>query len=349
MPNTKAPPDIYGQKALPPLKDEFQSLTQEHCASHGTPHNTPELPGKSSSLLQGAHREVTPRPQTYINKPLCTSPSPWGPILLWGFPEHWMFFPVSACRGKSFVVFSYSRMKSEEQKLLVFSASSLSPSKVSMKKHRLLFLPIHLPINTQIIPETRSLPPLKPSRETAHTYLHTISALKHGTSYRAFEGTTTFRRRRLKWLGKLMEHNSHGDFLSTSQQTQNELTHLSTEPQHQNTIPRNVCMLYVANAIRSACTRRQCSNDTMTRSVNFTAPAQTFFPSSRHKHAKWDPNSTTSQPWHHAVADPTIWLERFFSPSATYHLTLHKRRLMTIISTNYKRHLPAVTELKPAR
>lgn len=41
-----------------------------------------------------------------------------------------------------------------------------------------------------------------------------------------------------------MEHNSHGDFLSTSQQTQNELTHLSTEPQHQNAIPRNVFMLH---------------------------------------------------------------------------------------------------------
>lgn len=167
-----------------------------------------------------------------MNKPLRTSPSLWVPILLWGFPEHWMCFPVSACRGKSFVVFSYSRMNSEEQKLLAFSVSSSSPKKVSMKKHRLLFLPIHLPINTQITPETRSSPPLKSSRETVHTDLHTISALKHCTSHRAFEGTTTFRRRRLKWLGKLMEHNSHRDFLSTSQQTQNELTHLSTEPQH---------------------------------------------------------------------------------------------------------------------
>lgn len=175
VPNTKAPPDIYGQKALPHLKGEFQSLTQEHWTSHGTPHgghnNTPELPGQSSSWLQSGHREVTPRPQTYMNKPLHTSPSPWGPIFTSAFPRTLNVFPSISLQGQELSRVFIFKDEFRRTKTTCFQCVILMnrPNKVSMEKHRLLFITIYLPINTQrITPETRSLPPLKPSGDTAH-------------------------------------------------------------------------------------------------------------------------------------------------------------------------------------
>lgn len=78
---------------------------------------------------------------------------------------------------------------------------------------------------------------------------------------------------------------------------------------------------------------RERRNNTMKKVNKFLAPTQTFFfPSSRRKHAKWDPNFTKSQPWHRATADITIWLERFFSPSASYRLTSCKQRALRPLS-----------------
>lgn len=54
-------------------------------------------------------------------------------------------------------------------------------------------------------------------------------------------GDGIFRKTCSKWLGKLMKHDSRGDFLSTSQWRQNELTCLSIAPQSvRNITPRNV-------------------------------------------------------------------------------------------------------------
>lgn len=80
---------------------------------------------------------------------------------------------------------------------------------------------------------------------------------------------------------------------------------------------------------------RECRNNTMKKVNKFLAPTQTFFfPSSRRKHAKWDPNFTKSQPWHQTTADITIWLERFFSPSASYRLTSCKQHVLRPLSAS---------------
>lgn len=62
------------------------------------------------------------------------------------------------------------------------------------------------------------------------------------------------------------------------------------------------------------------------------APTQTFFSFSRRRHAKWDPNLTKSQPWHQTSVDTAIWFERVLSPSAKYHLTSCRGRVLQPLS-----------------
>lgn len=79
-------------------------------------------------------------------------------------------------------------------------------------------------------------------------------------------GDGNLRSRNSELLGKLAEHDSHTDFLSTSQCGQNELICSTVEPEYQNIIPSNA--FYVA-----------CRNNTMKRNgKDFMVPAQTFVP-----------------------------------------------------------------------